>query len=222
MIAIIDYGMGNLRSAQKGIEKAGFEAVVTDNVDDIERADGVVLPGVGAFKDCYDGLASRGLVEPVKAAAASGKPFLGICVGMQLLFEESEEGGISPGLGIFPGRVVRFPDAHQTGLKVPHMGWNQLNRVPGRDCPILDGTSAEPYVYFVHSYYPRPSDESLVLATSNYGIDFPAVVGRGNVFACQFHPEKSQQEGINLLRGFATLCLGKGSRSGTQTLAGKS
>lgn len=221
MIAIVDYGMGNLRSAQKGLEKAGFDAAVTDNVDDIERADGVVLPGVGAFKDCYDGLASRGLVAPVKAAAASGKPFLGICVGMQLLFEESDEGGVSPGLGIFPGRVVRFPDAHVTGLKVPHMGWNQLSRVPGRDCPILDNTSEAPYVYFVHSYYPCPSDASLVLATSNYGIDFPAVVGRGNVFACQFHPEKSQHEGINLLRGFGALCSGKPAYAGQTLSAGK-
>lgn len=206
MIAIVDYGMGNLRSAQKGLEKAGHAAVITDDVAEIEQADGVVLPGVGAFKDCYEGLASRGLVEPVKAAAASGKPFLGICVGMQLLFEESEEGGVSPGLGIFPGRVVRFPDAHATGLKVPHMGWNQLARVAGHDCPILDATSASPYVYFVHSYYPRPADPSLVLATANYGLDFAAVVGRGNVFACQFHPEKSQQEGINLLRSFGNLC----------------
>jgi len=206
MIAIVDYGMGNLRSAQKGLEKAGHEAIVTDDVNDIASADGVVLPGVGAFKDCFEGLKSRGFVEPVKEAAASGKPFLGICVGMQLLFEESEEGGLSPGLGIFPGRVVRFPDAHQTGLKVPHMGWNQLARVAGRDCPLLDATSTTPYVYFVHSYYPRPSDESLVLATANYGLDFPAVVGRGKVFATQFHPEKSQHEGINLLRAFGDLC----------------
>lgn len=209
MIAIVDYGMGNLRSAQKGLEVAGHEAVITDEPADIERADGVVLPGVGAFKDCFDGLQSRGLVEPVKKAANSGKPFLGICVGMQLLFEESDEGGVSPGLGIFPGRVVRFPDAHATGLKVPHMGWNQLARVPGRDCPILDTTSASPFVYFVHSYYPRPADESLVLATANYGFDFPAIVGRDNVYACQFHPEKSQQEGINLLRAFGGLCRGK-------------
>ena len=208
MIAIIDYGMGNLRSAQKGLEKAGFEAIVTDNIADIEQADGVVLPGVGAFRDCFEGLKARGLVEPVKAAAASGRPFLGICVGMQLLFEESEEGGVSPGLGIFPGRVVRFPDAHATGLKVPHMGWNQLARVPGRECPILDQTTESPFVYFVHSYYPQPADESLVLATSQYGIEFPAIVGRDNVFACQFHPEKSQQEGINLLRGFGNLCSG--------------
>jgi glutamine amidotransferase len=208
MIAIVDYGMGNLRSAQKGLEKAGHNAIITDDPGDIARADGVVLPGVGAFKDCFDGLTARGLAGPVTEAARSGKPFLGICVGMQLLFEESEEGGISPGLGIFPGRVVRFPDAHQTGLKVPHMGWNQLKRAPGRDCPLLDATSAEPYVYFVHSYYPKPADESLVLATANYGHDFAAVVGRGNVYACQFHPEKSQHEGINLLRAFGTLCGG--------------
>lgn len=208
MIAIVDYGMGNLRSAQKGMEVAGHEAVITDDPGDIAQADGVVLPGVGAFKDCFEGLKARGLVDPVKRAAASGKPFLGICVGMQLLFEESEEGGVSLGLGIFPGRVVRFPDAHLTGLKVPHMGWNRLDRVPGRECPILDGCSETPSVYFVHSYYPRPADPSLVLATANYGFDFPAIVGRDNVFACQFHPEKSQQEGINLLRAFGGLCRG--------------
>jgi len=200
--------MGNLRSAQKGLEKAGHEAVITDQASDIARADGVLLPGVGAFKDCYDGLESRGLVEPVKAAAASGKPFLGICVGMQLLFEESEEGGAPKGLGIFPGRVIRFPEARATGLKVPHMGWNSLRRPAGTQCPLLDACSAEPYVYFVHSYYPRPEDPSLVLATCDYGVEFAAVVGRGNVYAVQFHPEKSQNEGIALLKAFGAMCKG--------------
>ncbi|NIA13110.1 MAG: imidazole glycerol phosphate synthase subunit HisH [Nitrospiraceae bacterium] len=205
MIAITDYGMGNLRSAQKGFEQAGHRAVVTDDPAVIHDADAVVLPGVGAFKDCYEGLCSRGLVDPVKEAAASGKPFLGICIGLQLLFEESEEGGVSPGLGILPGRVVRFPEAKQTGLKVPHMGWNQLKRVPDRACKLLTEAEESPYVYFVHSYYAQPADESLVLATCEYGVEFAALVGRGNVYAVQFHPEKSQTQGIGILRSFGNL-----------------
>ena len=204
MIAIVDYGMGNLRSAQKGFEKAGCEAVVTDAVSDIASADAVVLPGVGALGDCHDGLAARGLVEPVKEAAASGRPFLGICIGLQLLFEESEEGNAS-GLGIFPGRVVRFPSAAETGLKVPHMGWNEVNAVPGRACPLLEGVRPNPYAYFVHSYHALPADPALTLATCTYGVTFPAIVGRDNVFAVQFHPEKSQTDGIAILRAFGAL-----------------
>lgn len=208
MIAIVDYGMGNLRSAQKGFEKVGYEAVVTDDPALIDAADGVVLPGVGAFKDCYQGLVSRGLVEPVKAAASSGKPFLGICVGLQLLFEYGEEGEGSEGLGIFKGRVVRFPAASETGLKVPHMGWNQLYREAGRDCPLLRGAGPAPYTYFVHSYYAQPEDERIVLATCEYGLRFPAIVGKDNVFAAQFHPEKSQAEGLSLLRAFGEMVRG--------------
>ncbi len=195
--------MGNLRSAQKGFEKAGYEATITDDPELIASAKAVVLPGVGAFKDCYEGLKSRGLVKPILDAAASGRPFLGICVGLQLLFEESEEGGISKGLGILPGRVVRFPDARKTGLKVPHMGWNKVTPVNGNR--LFKDIPTDPYVYFVHSYYARPTDERLVLATCNYGIDFPAMVGRDNIFAFQFHPEKSQKHGIGLLRAFGGL-----------------
>jgi glutamine amidotransferase len=205
VIVIVDYGMGNLRSAQKGLEKAGHPSVVTDDPEMIAGADAVVLPGVGAFKDCYEGLRARGLVEPILEAANSGRPFLGICVGLQLLFEESEEGGISRGLGILPGRVVRFPEARQTGLKVPHMGWNQIRGVPGHPCKLLNGTAGEPYVYFVHSYYARPTDESVVLATCQYGVEFAAMVGRENVFAVQFHPEKSQSQGIAILKAFGDL-----------------
>ena len=205
MIAIVDYGMGNLRSAQKGFEKAGHEAVITDDPRRIDDAAGVVLPGVGAFRDCYEGLCARGLREPILGAARSGKPFLGICIGLQLLFEESEEGGVSKGLGVFPGRVVRFPGARDSGLKVPHMGWNRLRRVPGRSPALLKNVSQEPHVYFVHSYYARPSEEDLVLATCEYGIEFPAMVGRDNVFAVQFHPEKSQTEGIGILKAFGDL-----------------
>tara|TARA_R110001592_G_scaffold184874_8_gene428707 strand:- start:1547 stop:2191 length:645 start_codon:yes stop_codon:yes gene_type:complete len=203
MIAIVDYGMGNLRSAQKGFEKVGHEAIVTDDIAVIERADGVVLPGVGAFKDCIEGLTDRGLVAPVKAAAASGKPFLGICVGLQLLFDYSEEGPGAEGLGIFPGRVVRFAEAATSGLKVPHMGWNQIH---GNGSPeageLLRYTSNSCYTYFVHSYYAVPEDPAIVLAHCEYGVSFPAIVGRDNVFATQFHPEKSQHEGLAILKAF--------------------
>ena len=205
MIAIVDYGMGNLRSAQKGFEKAGLDAEITDDAARIEAADAVVLPGVGAFGDCYEGLSGRGLVEPVRAAAASGRPFLGICVGLQLLFEGSEEGPYDKGLGIFPGRVVRFPAYAETGLKVPHMGWNQVRAVDGRPCPLLAGLDHEPYAYFVHSYYAQPADESLVLGSCEYGVRFPAIIGKENVFAVQFHPEKSQTDGIAILRAFGAL-----------------
>jgi glutamine amidotransferase len=201
MITIVDYGMGNLRSAQKGFECAGLDAQISDDPRAIERAEAIVLPGVGAFKDCYDGLRSRRMVEPLQHAAASGKPFLGICVGLQLLFDESEEGEGSEGLHILPGKVVRFPRHMPAGLKVPHMGWNRLQATEPR-CDLLEGTSAEPYVYFVHSYYARPAVPDHVLATTEHGIKFAAIVGRDNVVAVQFHPEKSQREGIAILRAF--------------------
>lgn len=202
MIVIVDYGMGNLRSAQKGLEKAGHEAIISEDPADVAKSDGVVLPGVGAFGDCYKGLSAQGFVEPLLEAVAESKPLLGICVGMQLLFDSSEEGGGAQGLGILPGRVVRFPDARKTGLKVPHMGWNELKPVAQRPCPLLQELSPHPYVYFVHSYYPQPAREDLVYATSEYGVEFAALVGRDNVFAAQFHPEKSQREGIRILKAF--------------------
>lgn len=205
MIAIIDYGMGNLRSVQKGFEKVGVVAEITDDVKTIEDARGVVLPGVGAFKDCYDGLVSRGLDGLVKDIVQSGRPFLGICVGLQLLFESSEEGAGSQGLGILKGHVRRFADARETGLKVPHMGWNRLEPAPGRNMALFNGIGANPYTYFVHSYYAVPEDDSVVLAWCNYGVDFPAMVGRDNLFAVQFHPEKSQSDGITMLRNFGAL-----------------
>lgn len=208
MIAIIDYGMGNLRSAQKGFEEAGCDAVVTDDPNRIADADGVVLPGVGAYKDCYEGLAARGLVKPILDAVDSGKPFLGICVGLQLLFEGSEEGSCDHGLGVFKGRVVRFPHGPGSPYKVPHMGWNELRPVPGRPTALLED-GAHPYVYFVHSYYAQPTDESVVLATACHGVDFPAMLGRDNVFAVQFHPEKSQKDGLAILRAFGRLTEGK-------------
>ncbi len=205
MIVIVDYGMGNLRSAQKGFEKGGHEAAISDDAKDIEGAEGVVLPGVGAFKDCYDGLEARGFVEPLIEYAQSGKPLFGICVGMQLLFEESTEGEGSRGLGILPGKVVRFPDPSDTGLKVPHMGWNVLETVPSAPCPLLREVSARPYVYFVHSYYPEPGSEEIVYAVADYGVKFAALVGRGAVYGAQFHPEKSQREGVAILKAFGDL-----------------
>lgn len=205
MIVIVDYGMGNLRSAQKGFEKGGHEAVISDDPKDIERAEGVVLPGVGAFKDCYEGLEARGFVEPLIDYAESGRPLFGICVGMQLLFEESSEGEGSLGLGILPGKVVRFQDASETGLKVPHMGWNVLETVPSAPCPLLRDVSARPHVYFVHSYYPEPASGEIVYATADYGVKFAALVGRDAVYGAQFHPEKSQREGIAILKAFGDL-----------------
>jgi len=202
MIVVIDYGMGNLRSAQKGVEKGGHSAVVSSSPEDIADAEGIILPGVGAFKDCFDGLTDGGFVEPLKAAVAAGTPLLGICVGMQMLFDSSEEGEGSPGLGLLPGNVVRFPEAEDTGLKVPHMGWNRLDLSRDRPCPLLEDLSEEPYVYFVHSYYAKVDRHDIVYATTEYGEAFPAVVGEGHVFGTQFHPEKSQIEGIHILRAF--------------------
>ena len=176
--------------------------MISDDPAAIEDAAGVVLPGVGAFKDCYDGLCDRGFTQPILDYAKSGRPLLGICVGMQLLFEAGEEGEGSPGLGLLRGRVVRFPDAAETGLKVPHMGWNNLKQRTERPCPLLKHCPPSPYVYSGHSYRPGPADDEDVYATAEYGVEFAAVVGRDNLFGVQFHPEKSQDEGIALLRAF--------------------
>ena len=203
-IAIIDYGMGNLRSVQKAFERLGHAAEVTGDADRISRAPGVVLPGVGAFAACMTNLAAAGLVEPVKHAIRTGRPFLGICLGMQLLFDESEEFGPVAGLGILPGRVVRFPtDAER---KVPHMGWNSLRII--RRAPELAGIDDGAYVYFVHSYYPVPRDADVVATATPYGEEFASSVVRDNVFACQFHPEKSQQVGLRLLDNFVGVVRG--------------
>jgi glutamine amidotransferase len=203
-IAIIDYGMGNLRSVQKGFERVGFAAEVTRDLDRITAAAGVVLPGVGAFGACMDNLRSYGLVEPVRQVIARGTPFLGICLGMQLLFEESEEFGRVPGLAVFPGRVVRFTD--MPNLKVPHMGWNQIRKQ--QDVPHLQGVGDGAYVYFVHSYYAVPADASLIATSTEYGIEFTSAVARDNVFATQYHPEKSQAVGLKILENFGRLVEG--------------
>ena len=198
-IVIVDYGMGNLRNVQKAFEHIGVPARISSQAGDLDAADGVVLPGVGAFGDAMSNLRRAGLVEPIRRVVAGGKPLLGICLGLQLLFEESEEMGCHRGLGILPGRVVRFDDR----LKVPHMGWNQLEiRQPGA---LLDLVPAGSFAYFVHSYYVKPVDEACVLAATRYGIEFASVVGRGKVFGVQPHPEKSQEVGLRLLGNFARI-----------------
>ena len=203
-IAIIDYGMGNLRSVQKGLERVGFVAQVTRDADRIASAAGVVLPGVGAFGACMDNLRTYGLIDPVRHVVANGTPFLGICLGMQLLFEESEEFGRVPGLGIFPGRVVRFAD--MPGLKVPHMGWNQIRKQ--QDPPHLRGIDDGAFVYFVHSYYVAPTDASLTATSTEYGVEFTSAIARDNVFATQYHPEKSQAVGLKILENFGKIVAG--------------
>lgn len=200
-IAIIDYGMGNLRSVQKGIEHVGFAADVTRDVARIEAAAGVVLPGVGAFAACMDNLRTYGLIEPVRRIIERGTPFLGICLGMQLLFEESEEFGPVRGLGILPGRVVRFAD--RPDLKVPHMGWNRIRK--RQDAPHLRGIDDGAFVYFVHSFYVAPADASLTATSTDYGLEFTSAIARGNVFATQYHPEKSQAVGLKILENFGRL-----------------
>lgn len=203
-IAIIDYGMGNLRSVQKGLERVGFAAEVTRDRERIEAAAGVVLPGVGAFGACMDNLRAYGLTETVRTVIGRGTPFLGICLGMQLLFDESEEFGRVPGLGIFPGRVIRFSDRPE--LKVPHMGWNQIRK--RQQPPHLDGIDEGAFVYFVHSYYVVPSDPSLTATSTDYGIEFTSAIARDNVFATQYHPEKSQAVGLKILENFGRLAVG--------------
>ena len=202
-IAVIDYEMGNLRSVQKALERVGASAVVTRDPDVIMGASAAVLPGVGAFGTCMDNLRRYGLIEPVKIFAASGRPFLGICLGMQLLFEESEEFGPVRGLGILPGKVVRFANDPAGARKVPQMGWNALRIV--KQAPHLAGLRDGAQVYFVHSYYPVPAEASVIATTTDYGGEFASSVWQDNVFACQFHPEKSQAIGLKILANFAAL-----------------
>ena len=198
-IAIIDYQMGNLRSVQKGFEKVGHEAVITCDPAELAKAERVVLPGVGAFGDAIAELRRRKLVEPIKEAVASGKPFLGICLGLQLLFDVGYENGQYEGLGILRGKCVRFDLPH--GFKVPHMGWNR--GAIKQQAPILKDTADGTFFYFVHSYYVVPEDLGLVAIETDYGHPFCAVVWKDNLFATQFHPEKSQAEGLKLLKAFA-------------------
>lgn len=201
MLAIIDYQMGNLRSVQKGFEKVGHEAIITSDPAVLAQADKVVLPGVGAFADAMAELRKRDLIEPIKTVIASGKPFLGICLGLQLLFEVGHENGHYEGLGVFKGECVRFELPHE--YKVPHMGWNQL--LIRRPAPVLAGLGEGTHCYFVHSYYVAPQDRSIIATETDYGGPFCSMVWRDNVYATQFHPEKSQRDGLHILKNFAEL-----------------
>ncbi len=202
MIAIIDYGMGNLRSVQKGFERVGHEAVVTSDVKTILDADKVVLPGVGAFPDCMRNLEHNGLIDAVHKTIKSGKPFLGICLGLQLLFTESEEFGISKGLDIIKGRVIRFRIQDST-LKVPHMGWNSISIK--RRAPALADVPDNSHVYFVHSFHVVPEDKAVIATTTPYGIEFVSSIWKDNILAVQFHPEKSQTLGLSILKRFGEM-----------------
>jgi len=199
MIALIDYGMGNLGSVDKALQRVGCQVRITNDAEVIQQADGVVLPGVGAFDDCMEHLQSCALVAPIKDAIEQGKPFLGICLGLQVLFEGSEEGSKLPGLGVLKGRVVRF----RHNLKIPQIGWNQISIQ--RHAPHLGGIADGSWVYFVHSYYVEPEDEGIIATTTEYGCQFVSSVWRDNLFACQFHPEKSQDVGIKILENFGKL-----------------
>jgi glutamine amidotransferase len=201
MIAIIDYGMGNLRSVQKALEAVGPGGEIVADPERVRRADKVILPGVGAFADAAEELRRTGLGEAFREAVQAGKPCLGVCLGLQLLFDVSEEDGLHQGLGLFPGRIVRFKPA--PGLKIPHMGWNTL-RVR-RPAPLLDGIGPNPSVYFVHSYYAAPERPDDVCAEADYPEPFAAMVWRDNLTACQFHPEKSQRVGLAMYANFAAL-----------------
>jgi len=204
MIAIVDYGMGNLRSVSKGFESKGFSVKVTKSPDDIHNSSGLVLPGVGAFGDCIKNLNQLSLIEPIKNFIKQGRPFLGICLGLQILFEESEESPGINGLGILNGKVIKFSRFEDTSLKIPHMGWNQ---VEFKDkLQILKGIPTGSWFYFVHSYFPAPEDTANIAGKTHYGIDFTCAVSTDNIFACQFHPEKSSTLGLRMLENFALIC----------------
>ncbi len=201
MIVVVDYGMGNLRSVQKGFEKVGRQAVVSRDIAQISDAERLVLPGVGAFPECMRNLERYGLIDPILQFIDSGKPFLGICLGLQLLFDESEEFGKHEGLKIISGAVKGFDRA--MGLKIPHMGWNQVRFKNGS--PLFNGIEDGTFFYFVHSFYVDPTEQQDIAATSDYGIEFVCAISRGSVNAVQFHPEKSQDNGLRILQNFAAL-----------------
>lgn len=221
MIAVVDYGMGNLRSVEKGFLKVGVKVKITSSSEDIEKADGIVLPGVGAFRDCMRELTNLSLIDAIVDSIKKGKPYLGICLGLQVLFSESEEFGRCRGLDIFRGKVVKFESevkkirgyedenlsASQPlnflSLKVPHMGWNQIKIQ--KNNPLLMEIEDKTYFYFVHSYYVMPDDGSIVSTTTDYGIEFTSMIWKDNIYAVQFHPEKSQTAGLKLLENFGKL-----------------
>ena len=201
MIGIIDYDAGNLRSVEKALVSLGEEVIVSRDSSEILQADKVILPGVGSFGDAMNNLDKFGLVDTIKKVAASGTPFLVICLGLQLLFKESDETPGAEGLDILPGKILKIPA--KDGFKIPHMGWNSLDVKPG--ARLFKGLEGNPYVYFVHSYYLKAADEGIVAATTEYTTHIHASVESGNVFACQFHPEKSSDVGLKILKNFASL-----------------
>ncbi len=206
MIAIVDYGMGNLRSVEKALHHVGGDARVIQSPGDMVGAEKIVLPGVGAFRDAIARLYEFGLAEPIVRAIRDGVPFLGICLGLQMLFDISYEDGEYNGLGVFPGKVVRFDfDAARLGVRlaVPQIGWNRINW--NRPCPLFEGIENGSYVYFVHSYHVVPTEADVTAATTDYGYTFTSAVWKGNVFATQFHPEKSQSVGLKILENFVKL-----------------
>jgi len=202
MIAIVDYGMGNIHSVNKALELYGADTIVTNKHKDIQAADKAILPGVGAFDDAISELQKQGLITTLKTHIKNKKPLLGICLGMQLLFEASEEAKKSKGLGVLKGTVRRFKE--KDGIKVPHMGWNQLN-CQASVCSLLKDIPDKSYVYFCHSYYPKPDNQKIIAATTDYGINFASVVWQDNVYGTQFHPEKSQIVGLKMLKNFVEL-----------------
>ncbi len=202
MIAVIDYGAGNLQSVVKALNYIGCQNFITDSKEELFKADGAILPGVGSFGDAMDCMNSSGAAQAVLEFAKSGKPLLGICLGLQLLFDESEESPGAKGLGLLKGSITRIPNAGGT-LKIPHMGWNSLD-IKKHDA-LFEGIDGEPYVYFVHSYYLKADDESIVSSRTNYGVEIDASVSSGNIYAMQFHPEKSGRVGLQILRNFAKL-----------------
>ena len=201
MIAIIDYDAGNLKSVEKALVSLGEEVLVSRDSSEILQADKVILPGVGSFGDAMNNLDKFGLVDTIKKVTGNGTPFLGICLGLQLLFKESDETPGAEGLDILPGKILKIPA--KDGFKIPHMGWNSLDVKPG--AKLFKGLEGNPYVYFVHSYYLKAADEGIVAATTEYTTHIHASVESGNVFACQFHPEKSSEVGLKILKNFASL-----------------
>ncbi len=197
MIAIVDYGMGNLRSVQKAFERVGARAVIANRPEDIDCAERVVLPGVGAFGDAMHNLKTAALIAPIAKAIAEGRPFLGICLGLQLMFADSEEMGCHRGLNVLPGTVRRFPE----GQRVPQIGWNEVRMQ--RETALLDGVPDRSYFYFVHSFFVAPERDEDVIGTTDYGIDYASIAGSGRAFGVQFHPEKSQDAGLKILKNFA-------------------
>lgn len=202
MVTVVDYGIGNLRSLEKALMHVGASVLRTDRIEDIAQAERLILPGVGAFGACVQAIRQRNLEEPILDAVSRGIPFLGVCVGMQMLFETGLERGVFPGLGLMKGQVERF-DLADPSLKIPHMGWNVIT--PRYDNPLLRGLSVGARCYFVHSFHAASTDPSDILATTHYGYDFPSIVARENVFGVQFHPEKSHNVGLRILENFVDL-----------------